>query len=209
VAATSWTVNETMILTRSEVAAVLEDLRRKAKRSVNTRQNLVIFRLATCCGLRVSELIGLNLADVRVGIARPHIRVRKAVAKLGKQRQVPLWWDGGTLADLRAWKDERASQGAGPHDPFVCSQAAGNRGRRLDRRNARQRFKAACAVLGDERRALLTIHHGRHTFVSHALAAGRSLAEVQQAAGHASVATTSIYTHVAVEDDGTIGNIFG
>ncbi len=54
----------------------------------------------------------------------------------------------------------------------------------------------------------LTIHDGRHSFVSHALRAGRSLAEVRDAAGHANVATTSLYTHVAVEDDGEIGNIF-
>jgi integrase len=37
----------------------------------------------------------------------------------------------------------------------------------------------------------VTIHHGRHTFVSHALAGGRTLAEVRAAAGHANVAVTS------------------
>ena len=65
-----------------------------------------------------------------------------------------------------------------------------------------------CRVLGDQRQAEITIHHGRHSFVSHALAAGRTLAEVRDAAGHSSVGTTSIYTHVATEDDGAVGNIF-
>jgi hypothetical protein len=54
----------------------------------------------------------------------------------------------------------------------------------------------------------LTIHHGRHTFISHALAGGRSLAEVRDAAGHANVSITSGYLHVVVEDEGAVGNLF-
>jgi site-specific recombinase XerD len=47
----------------------------------------------------------------------------------------------------------------------------------------------------------------RHTFISHALAGGRTLAEVRDAAGHANVSITSGYLHIAVEDNG-IGNLF-
>jgi integrase len=54
----------------------------------------------------------------------------------------------------------------------------------------------------------LTIHHGRHTFISHALAGKRTLAEVRDAAGHANVSITSTYLHVAVDDDG-VGELFG
>jgi site-specific recombinase XerD len=54
----------------------------------------------------------------------------------------------------------------------------------------------------------LTIHHGRHTFISHALAGGRTLAEVRDAAGHANVSFTSTYLHVVVDDEGTIGDLF-
>ena len=54
----------------------------------------------------------------------------------------------------------------------------------------------------------LTIHHGRHSFISHALAGGRTLAEVRDAAGHTSVVTTSVYLHIAVDDDGAPGNLF-
>ena len=63
-------------------------------------------------------------------------------------------------------------------------------------------------MLGRERLATPTIHHGRHTFISHALAGGRTLAEVRDAAGHANVSITSAYLHVAVEDD-SVGNLFG
>ena len=72
----------------------------------------------------------------------------------------------------------------------------------------RKRFRTACKVLGLERLKTLTIHHGRHTFISHALAGGRTLAEVRDAAGHSNVSITSIYLHVAVED-GELGCLFG
>jgi site-specific recombinase XerD len=56
--------------------------------------------------------------------------------------------------------------------------------------------------------ACLTIHHGRHTFISHALAGGRTLAEVRDAASHANIATNSIYLHVVVDDEG-VRKLFG
>jgi site-specific recombinase XerD len=62
--------------------------------------------------------------------------------------------------------------------------------------------------LGQERIACLTTHHGRQTFIGHAPAGGKSLAEVRDAAGHANVSVTSTYLHVAVDDDGTVGNLF-
>lgn len=207
---TEWKIDRTKILSRAEIAAVLADLKRPSRRrSVNTRQNLALFRLATCCGLRASEIVGLKLGDVRVGLARPYIRIPKAIAKGGKPRRVPLWWDRGTLEDLTAWREERARGGAGPGDPFVCAQSTVARGRPISRHNARSRFISVCRVLGAERRREITIHVGRHSFVSHALASGkRSLAEVRDAAGHSSLAVTSIYTHVATDDDGEAGDLF-
>jgi site-specific recombinase XerD len=52
------------------------------------------------------------------------------------------------------------------------------------------------------------IHHGRHTFISHAMAGGRTLAEVRDAAGHANVSITSGYLHVAVDNETAIGTLF-
>jgi integrase len=54
-----------------------------------------------------------------------------------------------------------------------------------------KRYRTACKVLGAARIETLTIHHGRHTFISRALAGGRVLAEVRDAAGHANVSITS------------------
>jgi site-specific recombinase XerD len=63
-------------------------------------------------------------------------------------------------------------------------------------------------VLGKARQKTLTIHHGRHTFISHALAGGRSLAEVRAAAGHANISVTGGYLHVVVDDEEAVGNLF-
>lgn len=220
---TTWTVGREKVLTRSEIQAVLADLHRKARRSINTRMNLVLFRLATCCGLRASELSsktvgegankrfvgGLRLRDVRVSSTSPSIRIPKALGKGGKARVVPLNFDQGTLDDLRAWKQDRIAAGATEDDFFLCTQSKRGKGKPIDRHNARKRFKACCRVLGKERQAEVTIHHGRHSFISHALHAGRSVVEVKEAAGHSSLATTSIYSHLVGDDDGAIGNIFG
>ena len=184
------------------------DLKRKAPRSKSTQLNLVLFRLATCCGLRASEIAQLQIGDVRVEPARPHLRIRRGAAKGGKSRIVPLWWDAGTLADIAAWKAERLKHGSDYTDPFLAALRARRDSIPLSRHTLRKRYRTACKVLGRERLESLTIHHGRHTFISHALAGGRTLAEVRDAAGHANVSITSGYLHVLVEEDG-VGDLFG
>lgn len=198
-------VDRTKILARDEIIRVLTDLNRKARRSPNTRLNLIVFRLAACVGLRVFEIQALNLADVKVDSSRPTIHVRHG--KGNKARRVPLHWDRGTLADLAAWKTERIRQGAGPSDPFVCSLVKGFVGQRLSVRALQYRWRSAIKSVGAERVEELSIHCGRHSFVSHSLAGGRSLAEVRDAAGHSSIATTNIYCHLATDDD-EVGGLF-
>jgi integrase len=198
----------TKILTRREIAAVLADLKRKAPRSPGTRLNLVLFRLACCCGLRASEIASLQIDDVRVGIARPHLRIRRGAAKGGRPRTVPLWWDAGTLADITAWRGNRVQEGVMLAASFLDSHRPSREPVPLSRHTLRKRFRTACKVLGPDRLRTLTIHHGRHTFISHALAGGRTLAEVRDAAGHANVSITSGYLHVAVEDEVKVGRLF-
>jgi integrase/recombinase XerC len=206
--ARSRAADATKILTRWEIAAVLADLKRKAPRSPGTRLNLVLFRLACCCGLRASEIASLQIDDVRVGIARPHLRIRRGAAKGGRPRTVPLWWDAGTLADIAAWHGQRTGIGVAANAPFLDSHRPGRDPSPLSRHTLRKRFRTACKILGRDRLRTLTIHHGRHTFISHALAGGRTLAEVRDAAGHANVSITSGYLHVAVEDECAVGALF-
>ena len=203
-----WNLDPMKILTRRELARVLADAKAQAGRSANGRRNLVIVRLACCCGLRVSEIAALQLGDVMLDGPRPHLRLRRETTKGKRPRCVPLWWDAGTLADLAEWKALRVQQGASSRDPFVCSVQAHLRGRPLRRHAIRRRFLSACKVLGPARLRALTVHHGRHTFISHALAGGRSLAEVRAAAGHSNLAVTSAYAHIVVDDEESIGNLF-
>jgi integrase len=176
------------------------------------QQNLALVRLACCCGLRASEIGGIGgikLADVITETARPYILVRAETSKSKRSRRVPLWWDAGTLEDLKDWKAQRRSQSGKANDPFLCSLQATTFGKPLNRHVLRRRFLTACRSLDWDRLRTLTLHHGRHTFISHALAGHRTLAEVRAAAGHASLLTTSAYLHIAVDDDGAVGDLFG
>ena len=83
-------IDATKILTRRELTALLAELTRKAYRSANTWMNLVLVRLACCCGLRVSEIASLRLSDVRLESSRPHLRIRCGAAKGGRPRIVPV-----------------------------------------------------------------------------------------------------------------------
>jgi hypothetical protein len=107
---TARTLDATKILTRWELAAVLAELRRKAPRSPSTRLNLIVFRLATCCGLRASEIAELRIADVRVELSRPHIKIRTAASRACGER---IEWPSGPGAWTRrmappAWRRDAA-----------------------------------------------------------------------------------------------------
>ena len=203
-------MDSTKILTREEIQSVLRDLHRRAKGSINSWQNLVVFRLSCCCGLRAMEICGLDVADVLVSGPRPCIRVRKAVTKgqaaKKRGRIVPLWWDRGTLEDLAEWREARIME-AGEDAPFLCTRSYAARGNRLIPPMAAKRWRTAIRRLGPERKKQISIHCGRHSFCSHALAMGRSLVEVKDAAGHRNIATTSIYLHYIGRED--VPDLFG
>jgi site-specific recombinase XerC len=105
--------------------------------------NRVIFRLACCCGLRVSEISALRLTAVYVGAGRPHLWISPEGAKGKKARVVPIWWDAGTLDGITAWKREREQEGARPIEAFVCCLRPDRSGKRLIRHTIRERFRSA------------------------------------------------------------------
>lgn len=198
-------VKASKILLREEIQAVIANLQGRSKISINAWTNLVVFRLSCCCGLRVSELCGLVMDDLVLEGARPIVRIRKDNTKQHSgrylDREVPLWWDAGTLSDLQEWAEHRYNQGAKGYDPFVCSQSRGEFnnqvGNKLNRRLAARRWKTAIGVLGNARQGQISIHCGRHSFCSHAMAAGRSVLEVQHAAGHSRAGMTlDTYGHL-------------
>ena len=195
----------TDVLSTSEVLSVVADLHRRRKRSINSWQNLAIFWLSAGCGLRRMEISGLNLDDVTIDGPTPCVKVRSATTKgrAGKRktRIAPLWWDDQVLTDIAEWKNRRESEGAGPADPFVCNRQPPGVGKRLSRESISRRFFTAIRILGPNRINQQHVHCGRHTFLSHALSAGRSLVEVRDAAGHTNIAITSIYLHALPNDN--------
>lgn len=152
-------------------------------------RDAVVLELLYGSGIRVSELCGLDLVDVADD--RRLLRVR---GKGGRERSVPFGVPAAGA--LRGW---RASSGR----PVLATPNAGSallvgqRGGRLDPRTVR-RILERCAAAGLVPSGL-TPHGLRHSAATHMLEGGADLRSVQEFLGHASLATTQIYTHVTPE----------
>jgi len=145
-----------------------------------------VFELLYSCGLRVSELTGLNLdaIDFSSGEARVH-------GKGGKTRIVPI--GRHALDALRHWLTVRATvKGAGGDD--IHALFLGKQGRRLSVRVVQTRIKHWAIVQGIG--ADMHPHMLRHSFASHVLQSSGDLRAVQEMLGHASIASTQVYTHL-------------
>nr|WP_205752532.1 tyrosine-type recombinase/integrase [Cryptosporangium phraense] len=170
---------------RAETGASAEDDPHAEAASL---RNSLVLELLYATGVRVSELCGLDIDDVD--------RERRLLRVLGKgarERSVPY----GVPAErvLAAWLDRGRPLLATPRSgPALL---LGVRGGRLDPRTARQ-------IVHDRLREVpgapdLGPHGLRHTAATHLLAGGADLRTVQELLGHATLATTQIYTHVTVD----------
>ena len=200
-------IDFTRILSRAEIATVVHELQRKKSR--NGRQNNIVFRLSTFCGLRVGEITGLRMSDIRIMGKESYIRIPASISKSrrGKDRRrvgrvVPIW-DSDTLIDLVRWHSDRRLCGATDDSPFVCCQSSACFGKRLSVRNCQARFKSIIKCLGTKRQQELSIHCGRHTFASLWIQCKSiSPVAIRDALGHASLRTTDLYLHAQLGDSG-------
>ena len=135
-------------------------------------------------GLRVSELVGLDLADFVDG--RTAMRVR---GKGGKERVVPLVQKA--RAALEAYLARRGELGGGP------ALLLNRRGGRLTTRTVARNLAKYALVCGTQRH--VHPHALRHSFATHLLDMGADLRGIQELLGHASLSTTQRYTHVSSE----------
>jgi integrase/recombinase XerC len=147
-------------------------------------RDLLVLELLYGGGLRVSELVGLNYSAVDLGTGAARVR-----GKGRKERLCPLGASGLTV--LRRFRDEFA-RNTGPGSPVVVS----TRHRRLSVREVQKLMKRYLALAGLPMD--LSPHKLRHSFATHLLNAGADLRTVQELLGHASLATTQIYTHTSV-----------
>lgn len=139
------------------------------------------------CGLRVSELVGLTLADVnlRQGVVR-------VMGKGGKERLIPMGDEAASWL-LRYAKEARPLLLKTSVDVMFPS----NRGQQMTRQTFWHRIKHWSMVAGIEKS--LSPHTLRHAFATHLINHGADLRVVQLLLGHSDLSTTQIYTHVAIE----------
>ncbi|MEE3066267.1 MAG: tyrosine recombinase XerC [Actinomycetota bacterium] len=147
----------------------------------------LIVEMLYATGIRVSELCGLDIDDVDTG----H-RVVRVLGKGNKQRTAPF---GVPAAEaLRVWlADGRPALATADSGPALL---LGARGRRLDVRQARTVVHQTIAAVDGA--PDMGPHGLRHSAATHLLEGGADLRVVQELLGHSSLATTQLYTHVAV-----------
>ena len=160
------------------------------------RRDKAILELFYASGLRLSELVGLDLDDVNLSA-----RVVRVLGKGRKERIVPF---NRTAADaLRAWladreqfRSQRAQAPAVRLRPRATAEPVflNYKGGRLSTRSVDKlvrRYVAACST-----RFGISPHALRHSFATHLLEAGADLRAIQDLLGHARLSTTQRYTHV-------------
>ena len=173
------------VLTRGEVAKLLEQPRGTAPTALRDR---ALLELMYACGLRASEAIGVDVADLDLTDG-----VLRARGKGSKERVVPI----GRLAvdAVRRYLERGRSElvkGRSVPRLFVNF-----RGEPLTRQGLYKIVRRHATTAGLDDR--MSPHTLRHTFATHLLAGGCDLRSVQEMLGHADVATTQLYTHLTSE----------
>jgi len=139
-------------------------------------------------GIRVGELVGLDVDDVDAGR-----RVVRVLGKGNKERTVPLGLPAAKAVERwhREGRPVLITLASGP------ALFVGMRGTRVDQRTVRRLVHARLALVTDA--PDLGPHGLRHSAATHLLEGGADLRSVQEILGHATLATTQIYTHVSIE----------
>ena len=153
-----------------------------------SKRDCAMVEVLYASGARVSELCGLDLQDI--DYERNTIRV---IGKGNKERTIPL--GNPAMRALDAWLKEGRPLVAG--DKSDRAVFLGARGKRIDQRTVRTVVYQALEAL--EGAVKLGPHALRHSAATHLLEGGADLRTVQEILGHASLATTQIYTHVSTE----------
>ena len=164
---------------------------RAAENTLAGTRDLVILEILYGSGVRLSELHGLNLADLELAGAQMKVR-----GKGRKERIVPL--TARSIQAIHRYQPRRdealAAPGQGKEPEALILNARGGRlSRRSIQRAVRVYLELAAADQG------LSVHSMRHSFATHLLDAGADLMAVKELLGHVSLSTTQIYTHTSKE----------
>ena len=181
--------NQARFLTEKETEILLEE-ESEAEDPTTAARDQAVFELTYGAGLRVGEVVGLDLGDIDLrGLVA---RVRRG--KGGKDRLAPFGRPAAIA--LEAWLALRGRWVR----PAAGGQAAlflGRRGGRLNDRQVRRVLETRLAARGLD--PGYSPHSLRHSFATHLLSAGADLKAIQEMLGHASLATTERYTHLDLD----------
>ena len=152
-------------------------------------RNCAIFETMYSCGIRVSELAGLNVFNVDFSG-----RTVRVVGKGNKERIIPI--GRKAIDSLKIYRErlrEETEIGSDENGPLFLNK---NRGRLTTRSIARilKKLAGMCGLL-----IPVSPHAMRHTFATHMLDAGADLRVVQELLGHKSLSTTQRYTHISID----------
>jgi len=173
-------------LTRAEVELLFADAEARAGAGgFREARDLAMLELFYSTGMRLSELAGLNDADV--DLVSDQVKLR---GKGKKERIVPV--GAHARAALRQYLMQRDRLMEHRRGLFVNS-----RGKRITPRGVQLAMKRLFDGLATGK--ALHVHALRHSFATHLLDAGADLRSVQELLGHASLGTTQVYTHTSVE----------
>lgn len=150
-----------------------------------------ILEVLYSCGIRVSELVGMNAGSVDF-----NERLVRVLGKGNKQRILPI--GKKALGALRHYMEatrrlRRKTEGVDQNGPLFINF----RGGRLSTRSVNKIVKRYAGMGG--LMANITPHSLRHTFATHLLDGGADLRSVQELLGHVSLSTTQKYTHVSLD----------
>jgi len=174
------------VLSRREVARLLEQP--KGTRALALRDRALL-ELMYACGLRASEAVGLELADVDLEEA-----LLRARGKGAKERIVPIGRQA--VGALRVYcRNGRPAlmRAAGAQTRLFLN----SRGAPLTRQGLYKIVQAHARSAGLQER--MSPHTLRHSFATHLLAGGCDLRSLQEMLGHADLATTQVYTHLSAD----------
>jgi integrase/recombinase XerD len=173
------------VLTREEVASLLSQPRGQGPLALRDR---ALLEVMYACGLRASEAVGLDLADVDLEEG-----LLCARGKGSKERIVPVGRQA--LLALRAYLHSgRPALIGNSVQPRLL---VNHRGGALTRQGLYKIVQGHARSAGLEDR--MSPHTLRHTFATHLLAGGCDLRSLQEMLGHADLATTQVYTHLSAE----------
>jgi len=154
----------------------------------DAKRDRAMLELLYASGMRVSELVSLNLADIdtKGGYVR-------CFGKGHKERLIPIYEQAALTVE--EYINEARPQLTPKSDETALF--LNRRGERLTRQGLWQILKGYAKEAGLE--AQVTPHTLRHSFATHMLSGGADLRSVQQLLGHANISTTQVYTHLTSE----------